>query len=123
MIRLLPNTDSQTISIIPREYIEASDLELVIREDGTEKTESLEALTSVVNGNFLDIDCTFSILSEDSSYSIEVKQGETLLYRDKVYCTSKIDTTISHTLNTDEYNNYDSDAAGQQYIIIWVEEQ
>lgn len=118
MIRLLPNTDSQTISIIPREYIEASDLELVIREDGTEKTESLEALTSVVNGNFLDIDCTFSILSEDSSYSIEVKQGETLLYRDKVYCTSKIDTTISHTLNTDEYNNYDSDASGQQYIII-----
>ena len=52
------------------------------------------------------------------SYSIEVKQGTTLLYRDKVYCTSKTDTTISHTLNTSEYNNYDSDAAGQQYIII-----
>ena len=118
MIRLLPNTDSQTISIIPREYTEANDLELVIKEDGTEKTETLSSLTSVINGNFLDIDCTFSILSEDSSYSIEVKQGEVLLYRDKIYCTSKTDTTISHTLNTDEYNNYDSDEAGQQYIMI-----
>ena len=73
MIRLLPNTDAQILSIIPREYTEASDLELVIMEDGTRKTETLENLTSVINGNFLDIECTFSILSEDSSYSIEVK--------------------------------------------------
>lgn len=118
MIRLLPSTDSQTISIIPRQYTEASDLELVIKEDGTRKTETLEALTSTINGNFLDIDCTFSILSEDSAYSIEIKQGDTLLYRDKVYCTSKTDTTISHTLNTDKYNQHDSETEGQQYIII-----
>jgi len=118
MIRLLPSTDSQTISIVPREYTEASDLELVIKEDGTRKTETLEGLTSTINGNFLDIDCTFSILSEDSAYSIEIKQGETLLYRDKVYCTSKTDTTLSHTLNTNQYNNYDSETEGQQYIII-----
>ena len=118
MIRLLPNTNAQTLSIIPRQYTVASDLQLVIKEDGTEKKETLSSLTSVLSGNFLNIDCTFSILSEDSSYSIEVKQGTTLLYRDKVYCTSKTDTTISHTLNTSEYNNYDSDAAGQQYIII-----
>lgn len=118
MIRLLPNTNAQTVSIIPREYTEASDLELVIREDGTRKLETLTALTSTINGNFLDIECTFSILSEESSYSIEIKQGDTLLYRDKVYCTSKTDTTISHTLNTDEYNQHDSETEEQQYIII-----
>lgn len=118
MIRLLPDATPQTLSIIPREYTEASDLELVIKEDGTRKTETLEGLTSVVNGNFLDIDCTFTILSEDSSYSIEIKQDSTLLYRDKVYCTSKTDDTISHTLNTSKYNQHDSEAEGQQYIII-----
>jgi len=118
MIRLLPNTNSQTLSIIPREYTEASDLELEIIEDGTRKTETLEALTSTINGNFLDIPCVFSILSEDSSYSIEIKQGDTLLYRDKVYATDKTDTTVSHTLNTSKYNNYDSDTAGQKYTII-----
>jgi len=118
MIKLLPNTDPQTISIVPREYTEASDLELVIKEDGTRKTETLSDLTSVINGNFLDIECTFSILSEDNSYSIEVKQGDTLLYRDKIYCTAKVDTTISHTLNTDQYNQHDSETSDQQYIII-----
>lgn len=118
MIRLLPNTNAQTVSIIPREYTEASDLELVIREDGTRKLETLTALTSAINGNFLDIDCAFSVLSEDSTYSIEIKQGDTLLYRDKVYCTSKTDTTISHTLNTDGYNQHDSETEEQQYIII-----
>lgn len=118
MIKLLPNTDSQTISIIPREYTEASDLKLKIREDGTAKNEELTGLTSTINGNFLDIDCTFSILSEDGIYSIEVKQEETLLYRDKVYCTSKTDTSVSHTLNTSQYNNYDSETDEQQYMII-----
>ena len=116
MIRLL-NTNSQTISIIPRAYTAASDLTLKIVEDGT-KNETLTSLTSTVNGNFLDIPCTFSILAEDSTYSIEVKQGSTLLYRDKVYATAKTDTTISHTLNTSQYNNYDAETEEQQYMII-----
>ena len=121
MIRLLPNTNSQTLSIIPRSYTAASDLTLRIVEDGTKKDETLTSLTSTVNGNFLDIPCAFSILSDDSVYSIEVKQGSTLLYRDKVYVTSKTDTTVSHTLNTSQYNNYDAETDEQQYMIIWVE--
>ena len=121
MIRLLPNTNSQTLSIIPRSYTAASDLTLKIVEDGTKKNETLTDLTSTVNGNFLDIPCTFSILSDDSVYSIEVKQDSTLLYRDKVYVTSKTDTTVSHTLNTGQYNNYDAETDEKQYMIIWVE--
>lgn len=118
MIRLLPNTDPQTLSIIPREYIEASDLELVIKEDGTKKNETLSDLTSVVNGNFLDIECTFSILTDENSYSIELKQAEVLLYRDKIYCTSQTDDTVSHTLNQGDYQQFDSETEEQQYIII-----
>jgi len=118
MIRLLPNTDPQTLSIIPREYIEASDLQLVIKEDGTKKNETLTDLTSIINGNFLDIECTFSILTDESSYSIELKQDSTLLYRDKIYCTSQTNDTVSHTLNTGDYEQFDSETEEQQYIII-----
>jgi len=121
MIRLLPNTDPQTLSIIPREYIEASDLQLVIEEDGTKKNETLTDLTSIINGNFLDIECTFSILTDESSYSIELKQGATLLYRDKIYCTSQNNDTVSHTLNQGDYEQFDSETEEQQYIIIWAE--
>lgn len=118
MIRLLPNTDSQTLKIVPRAYTVASDLTLKIVEDGTKKNETLTDLSSSIDFNFLSIPCTFSILAEDSIYAIEIKQGTTLLYRDKVYVTAKTDTTISHTLNTSKYNNFDSEATEQQYMII-----
>jgi hypothetical protein len=106
MIRLLPSTDTQTISFIPREYVLASDLSVVIKEDGTRKVESIYDLTSTRNGNFLEVECPFSILSADISYSLEIKQNDTLLYRDKIYCTAQVDRTISHTLNANLYNSY-----------------
>ena len=70
MTTLLPNTNAQIISIIPRSYVVASDLTLKIIEDGTKKNQSLTGLTSALssNGNFLNISCTFSILAEDGNY-------------------------------------------------------
>ena len=121
MTTLLPNTNAQTISIIPRSYIVASDLTLVIKEDGTKKNQTLTNLTSVLssNGNFLNISCTFTILSEGSSYSYEIKQGTTLIYRGKAYATSQVDYTTPHTLNENQYNQYaDPTEVEQKYTII-----
>jgi len=122
MTTLLPNTNAQTISIIPRSYVVASDLTLAIKQDGTRKNETLTSLTSALssNGNFLDISCTFSILAEDGNYSFEIKQGSTLLYRGKAYATSQVDYTESHTLNSGKYDQYVGDDTDEQkYIIIW----
>jgi len=143
MIRLLPNTDPQTISIIPRRYIVADDISIAIIEDGTRRKQAVYDLTSELNGSFLDIDCAFNILSEETTYSMEVRQGEILLYRGKIYCTSQVDETIPHTLNLNEYvlfaQPYSVDSilvsadnsvitvdlittdGEQQYIIIWAE--
>jgi len=121
MTTLLPNTNAQTISIIPRSYVVASDLTLAIKQDGTRKNETLTSLTSALssNGNFLDISCTFSILAEDGNYSFEIKQGSTLLYRGKAYATSQVDYTGSHTLNSGKYDQYVGDDTDEQkYIII-----
>tara|TARA_B100001250_G_scaffold354820_1_gene328905 strand:- start:2701 stop:3066 length:366 start_codon:yes stop_codon:yes gene_type:complete len=121
MTTLLPNTNAQIISIIPRSYVVASDLTLKIIEDGTKKNQSLTGLTSALssNGNFLNISCTFSILAEDGNYSFEIKQGTTLLYRGKAYATSQVDYTTSHTLNSGKYNEYvGGDTNEQKYIVI-----
>ena len=121
MTTLLPNTNAQTISIIQRSYVVASDLSLEIKEDGTKKNETLTSLTSALssNGNFLNISCTFSILAEDGNYSFEIKQGSTLLYRGKAYATSQVDYTTDHTLNSGKYNQYvGGDTDEQKYIII-----
>jgi len=122
MTTLLPNTNAQTISIIPRSYIVASNLTLKIVEDGTKKNQTLSNITSALssNGNFLNMSCTFSILAEDGNYSFEIKQGSTLIYRGKAYATSQVNYTTSHTLNQSKYDEFDSETTEQQYIVIWV---
>ena len=59
---LLPSTNSQILKIVPRSYVEASDLTLVIKEDGTGKTETLTNLTSTIDGNYISIPCTLSLI-------------------------------------------------------------
>jgi hypothetical protein len=115
---LLPSTDSQTLKIVPREYVEASNLTMVVTEDGTRKTETLSSLTSTVDGNYISIPCTFSILSEGKLYSLELKQGSDLLFRDKIYCTAQTDRTQKQTLNTNKYIEHSAEPSGQKYITI-----
>ena len=121
MIRLSPTTNAQTISIIPRAYTVASDLSMVIKEDGTKKTQTINDITSSLstNGNFLQMSIAFTILTAENSYSFELKQGSTLLFRGKAYCTSQTDNTTDHTLNSNKYNQYaDPDEVAQKYIIL-----
>lgn len=121
MIRLSPTTNAQTISIIPRAYTVASDLSMVIIEDGTRKTQTINDITSSLstNGNFLQMSIAFTILTAENSYSFELKQGSTLLFRGKAYCTSQTDNTTDHTLNSNKYNQYaDPDEVAQKYIIL-----
>ena len=121
MIRLSPTANAQSVSIIPRLYTVASNLSMVIVEDGTRETQTINNITSTLstNGNFLQMSIAFTILTAESSYSFELKQGTTLLYRGKAYCTSQTDNTIDHTLNTNKYNNYvGTDTDDQKYIIL-----
>lgn len=118
MIILLPVSTSQTIKIVPRSYVEDSNVQLKIIEDGTRKTETLTSLTATYSGNFIEIPCTFSILSEGKMYYIEVTRAGSLLYRDKAYCTAQTNRTIPHTLNTNEYDEHTASPSGQKYITI-----
>mgnify|MGYP006943314289 CR=1 FL=1 len=117
MIVLQPITTEQTITIVPRQYVEASNLQLVITEDGTRKTQTLTNLTSDIVGNYIEIDITSNILTEGNLYFVELTQGSTLLFRDKIYCTSQTDKDVAHTLNTDKYEEYQSSPSGQKYIM------
>lgn len=117
MIVLQPITTEQTITIVPRQYVEASNLQLVITEDGTRKTQTLTNLTSVIVGNYIEVDITSNILNEGNLYFVELTQGSTLLFRDKIYCTSQTDKDVVHTLNADKYEEYQSSPSGQKYIM------
>jgi hypothetical protein len=118
MIRLLPNTNAQTIKVLPRVSTAQTGLSLKITEDGTNKSETLTSLSSTVNGNFIDLDCTFSILSDNSIYNYEIFSGSTLLFRDKAYCTDSYLSNSVYTINDGKYTESDSGDSSQQYIMV-----
>tara|TARA_A100001201_G_scaffold43683_1_gene44552 strand:+ start:12921 stop:13277 length:357 start_codon:yes stop_codon:yes gene_type:complete len=118
MILLQPVTSSQTIKIVPRSYKADSNVQVIITEDGTRKTQTLTSLTSSYVGNFIQIPCSFNILSEGKMYLLEFTRSGNLLFRSKAYCTAQTNRTIPHTLNTSEYTEHSADAAGQKYLTI-----
>ena len=123
MIRLLPDTESQTIAIVPREFPTAEanfdNITLVITEDGTNISETIEDIVAEVpdnNSNYVYMDISFSILREGYGYYLEFTKGGELWFRDKAYATAQVDKTVKHTLNTDEYEEYSSTTS--DYIIL-----
>ena len=120
---LLPITDRQTISIIPRsigyDYIQdgyeqkveamratvednvcadsvlgrtqGADISMELREDGSGKQESISNVSILEQGNYADVTFSATILTKDRTYSFEMKKGESLLYRGKIYCTDGFD--------------------------------
>ncbi len=123
MIRLLPDTESQIIAIVPREFPTAEanfdNITLVITEDGTNISETIENIVAEVpdnNSNYVYMDISFSILREGYGYYLEFTKGGELWFRDKAYATAQVDKTVKHTLNTDEYEEYSSTTS--DYIIL-----
>ena len=123
MIRLLPDTESQIIAIVPREFPTAEanfdNITLVITEDGTNISETIEDIVAEVpdnNSNYVYMDISFSILREGYGYYLEFTKGGELWFRDKAYATAQVDKTVKHTLNTDEYEEYSSTTS--DYIIL-----
>jgi len=123
MIRLLPDTDAQTIAIVPREFpTEAANFDnvtLVITEDGTNISETITDIVAEVpdnNSNYVYMDISFSILREGYGYYLEFTKGGELWFRDKAYATTQTNKTVKHTLNTNEYEEYSSTTS--DYIIL-----
>ena len=117
MIRLLPNTDSQVINIIPRDKTSLSSINLTITQDGTNKSETLTDLTASENGNFVSVSLASTILKDETAYYLQFSKGSDLWYRDKAYVTSQTNDEVIHTLNTNKYTEYGA-GSEDEYIVI-----
>ena len=137
MIVLLPTSDIQTISIIPRtvSFYFASDyrtrvesdngilesllcvnsvleivddLSITITRDGNGDSETITDATVLGNGNFTDIAFSSTILSDGDYYFLELTKAGNLMYRDKVYATSQTDFTVKHKQAQNNYTQYNT---------------
>jgi len=88
MIIIRPDNTTQTITIIPR--YNATDLTVnLLNEETQVNNEFTEVATTYSNGYL-----TFSFnltCKEAESFNLEVKDGNIVLYRDKVFATDTVD--------------------------------
>lgn len=139
MIRLLPTTEVQTISIIPRVPREAEligwdseenwnlsemvwnqefgSVTLRITEDGTGISEDILTASFVENGNYYDVTFASTILKNKSTYYVEVFNGATNWYRDVGIVKDLINKNTDYSMNRDLYKEYGSNDE-QEYIVI-----
>jgi hypothetical protein len=120
MIRLLPITTAQTITIIPRDYSSITGVDMIIVEDGTWETEQVTDINGVLNanGNFVVFQPTFSILKNENIYTLTLTDSDGgLLYRDKIYCSDQTNDEVIHTLNDGLYEQFEGDT-DNKYIVL-----
>lgn len=115
---LTTSSSSQTIKVIPREYV--SNATLTIRDDQTNATVNY-SITPTTSNDELVISNTFSPeLEEGHFYDMTLTNGSSeVIYKDKIYCTDQTvdqSTNDYYTINDSEYTtdtSYDDD-----YIVL-----
>jgi len=115
MIHLTTSTDAQTIKIIPRSY--ASNVSMILRDDST-NADVTYSVSTTTDKNYLVLSQALS-LTEGRFYDLTIKEGTSVIYKDKVFCTDQTvdqDTNNYYSVNDGEYvsdTSYDND-----YIIL-----
>ena len=114
---LTTSTESQTLKVIPREYVPF--VNMYLRDDSTNLTTTITPNVQNV-GNYMEISNTFNFLKEGRFYDLKIVniQTQKIIYRDKVFCTDQTinqDTNDYYSVNKDEYVSKDGN---NDYIVL-----
>jgi hypothetical protein len=97
MIVLTPSVTPQTFSFIPRDTTYNV---MQITDDQTNVTQTI-TITSSTTGDYVNtITATFALI-DGHFYNLVLKNGSTILYKDRIFCTSQNIATFS--VNNGEY--------------------
>ena len=109
---LTTSTDSQTIKVIPREYVTSATFKLT---DDSSNVTSTYSVTPTTDRNYLSFSQALT-LKEGRFYDMVLaKTDGTIIYKDKVFCTAQSVNQASndyYTINKDVYTSdtsYDND--------------
>jgi len=102
MIILQETGIAQEFKVIPRE-LEADSMTLTSETTGEVVT---YVITPTIDRYYLVIN-EIVALKENNFYTIEVKNGADIVYKDKIFCTNQ--TVSSFSVNNNEFTTYSSD--------------
>lgn len=116
-MKLIGTNGNKTFRVIPRQFINgAITVNLTSESTGAVINKTPTAST---DGNYMSFDGVFGTLTEGDFYTLDIKNGTAVIYKDRVFCT---DQTVNQTnndyysVNDGEYtteNSFDND-----YIIL-----
>lgn len=117
-MKIVSVSQTQTFTYIPRVFANGT-LTYSVTDEQTNKTQSITASTST-DDNYLTATMTFGSdnapFREGHFYTLEVLNGSTLIYRDKVFCTNQTTQQSTYNVNKDVYET--NDTHDNDYIVL-----
>jgi hypothetical protein len=116
-MKLIGTNGNKTFKVIPRQFIDGT-ITVNLTSESTGTNVNLTP-TASTDRNYMTFVAAFGTLTEGDFYMLEIKNGNTVIYKDKVFCTNQ---TVNQTnndyysVNSGEYtteNSFDND-----YIIL-----
>tara|TARA_R100000329_G_scaffold141649_1_gene124606 strand:- start:481 stop:822 length:342 start_codon:yes stop_codon:yes gene_type:complete len=113
MIVLQSSGSSQTFSFIPRSYTSGNTYTVKVNNESTNK-EVFSATTTSFSAvdYYYQYSNTFTLV-EDTFYTLEITEGSTLIFRDKIFCTNQ--TVSDFTVNQ---NQYTTNSTTNEFVFI-----
>ena len=113
MIVLQSSGSSQTFSFIPRTYTSGNTYTIKINNESTNKEVFSQTSTSFTEVDYYyQYSNTFTLV-EDTFYTLEITEGSTLIFRDKIFCTNQ--TVADFTINQ---NQYTTNTTTNEFVFI-----
>ncbi len=116
-MKLIGTNGDKTFKVIPRQFINGSiNVKLTSESTGADINVSPTAST---DGNYMTFTIAFGTLTEGDFYTLEIKDGTVVIYKDRVFCTDQTVNQVNndyYSVNDGEYTSEDS--FDNDYIII-----
>ena len=101
MTILQSTTDSQTLNFIPREYTSGTTYIILIKDETTNKEVFSSTTTTFTALDYYFQYSSVFTLVENTMYMLEIKDGNNVTFKDKIFCTNQ--NVVTYSVNDNEY--------------------
>jgi len=115
-MQIIQTSGNKTFKVIPRKFVNTIVVTLTSESTGVSITRNPTAFT---DGNYMTFTGSFGTLTEADFYTLQIKSGTDVIYKDKVFCTDQeINQTANDYYSINKNQFVSDDSASNEYIII-----
>ncbi len=108
MIVLEESASAQIINLIPRKFVSGNSYNVTIINETTNKEVYNEDTTAIGESLYFNTYSAVFPVKEDITYTLTIKDGLEVIYKDKIFCTNQADLT-DYTINSGAFISNDTD--------------